>query len=264
MLKSMSIRFDKFSASAPSGSWIGLVGHGAAGFEEVLREGTHVCANLSALELPERLAWLAEAERVRRSGGVVIAASADPEMLRSLADEVWWLQGGELVQRGDTNEVIASYLRSVYAVVPELAPSLKRGDGRAEIVSIEVLDAAGMATALVQSGAAMAIRVGVRYQAAVADPVIGVMIRTRIGFEVYGTNTELEKLRLGPVEAGETRTVSFGFECQLCPQSYTITAASHDPDGVWHEWMEDAISFAVADTRYTAGVANLRARAELG
>jgi hypothetical protein len=66
------------------------------------------------------------------------------------------------------------------------------------------------------------------------------------------------------VEAGETRTVTFGFECQLCPQGYTITAASHDPDGVWHEWMEDAISFAVADTRYTAGVANLRARAELG
>jgi len=46
------------------------------------------------------------------------------------------------------------------------------------------------------------------------------------------------------------------------PQEYAITAASHDPDGVWHDWMEDAVAFSVADDRYTAGVANLRAEAE--
>ena len=37
-------------------------------------------------------------------------------------------------------------------------------------------------------------------------------------------------------------------------------STSHDPDGTAHEWLEDAIRFTVADTRYTAGVANLRAR----
>jgi lipopolysaccharide transport system ATP-binding protein len=35
--------------------------------------------------------------------------------------------------------------------------------------------------------------------------------------------------------------------------------ASHDPDGVWHDWLEDALPFSVADSRYSAGVANLRA-----
>ena len=53
------------------------------------------------------------------------------------------------------------------------------------------------------------------------------------------------------------------FRCDLCPQDYTLTAASHDPDGVWHDWMEDALDFTVTDSRYTAGVANLRARAVL-
>ena len=37
--------------------------------------------------------------------------------------------------------------------------------------------------------------------------------------------------------------------------------ASHDPDGVWHDWLEDAVAFSVTDDRYTAGVANLRAHA---
>lgn len=54
--------------------------------------------------------------------------------------------------------------------------------------------------------------------------------------------------------------MSFQFRCDLCPQEYTLTVASHDPDGVWHEWLEDAVAFLVTDSRYTAGVANLRAQ----
>jgi lipopolysaccharide transport system ATP-binding protein len=87
------------------------------------------------------------------------------------------------------------------------------------------------------------------------------MIRTRIGMEVYGTNTELEGVVVGPCQPADVRIVDFRFRCDLCPQTYTLTAASHDPDGVWHDWLEDAIAFSVSDTRYTAGVANLRARA---
>jgi lipopolysaccharide transport system ATP-binding protein len=85
------------------------------------------------------------------------------------------------------------------------------------------------------------------------------MIRTRIGFEVYGTNTELEKLRLGPRAAGDVLRVLFRFKCDMCPREYTLTAASHDPDGTLHEWLEDALAFLVVDSRFTAGVANLRA-----
>jgi hypothetical protein len=91
--------------------------------------------------------------------------------------------------------------------------------------------------------------------------VVGMMIRTRIGLNVYGTNTELERLALGPRAAGDTIQVSFAFRCELCPEEYTLTIASHDPDGVWHDWLEDAVAFAVSDDRYTAGVANLRATA---
>ncbi len=90
--------------------------------------------------------------------------------------------------------------------------------------------------------------------------MIGILIRTRIGLNVYGTNTELEQLHPGPVQAGDTLRVTYRFRCDLCPGDYTVTAASHDPDGVWHDWQEDAVAFAVADSRYTAGVANLRAQ----
>ena len=41
---------------------------------------------------------------------------------------------------------------------------------------------------------------------------------------------------------------------------YEVRLLARGPDGVWHDWMEDAVAFQVADTRYTAGVANLRAK----
>jgi len=93
--------------------------------------------------------------------------------------------------------------------------------------------------------------------------VIGILIRNRIGLDVYGTNTELEKVKLGIRGAGETVRVMFRFECQLCPQDYTLTVASHDPDGARHDWLEEAVSISVVDCRYTAGVANLRAQVTL-
>jgi len=99
-----------------------------------------------------------------------------------------------------------------------------------------------------------------RYGADVADPVIGILIRTRIGLNVYGTNTELENIHFGPMSAGDSVRVTYRFGCDLCPGDYTVTAASHDPDGVWHDWLEDAVAFAVSDDRYSAGVANLRAQ----
>jgi hypothetical protein len=87
----------------------------------------------------------------------------------------------------------------------------------------------------------------------VSDPVVGIMIRTRIGLNVYGTNTELEKLKLGPCMAGNTLELAFAFWCELCPGEYTLTVASHDPDGVWHDWLEDAVAFTVSDSGIRRG-----------
>jgi lipopolysaccharide transport system ATP-binding protein len=81
-----------------------------------------------------------------------------------------------------------------------------------------------------------------------------------VGFEVYGTNTELERIKLGPRAQGDTVTVVFSFLCDLCPRAYTLTLASHDPDGTVHDWLDDAIAITVTDERPTAGVANLRAK----
>ncbi len=206
-------------------------------------------------------------ERLRRSGATILVVSHEEDLLRSICDEIWWLKDGKLAARGDPREILEQYRSHIAGRLrawgetasSPLAPSMRRGDGRARILSIETLDEQGRPTMVWRSGEPATVRVTVRFEQHVTSPVIGIMIRTRIGFEVYGTNTELEKVDLGPRVAGELARVTFSFPCHLCPQEYTLTAASHDRDGVWHDWLEDAVAFSVADTRYTAGVANLRA-----
>jgi lipopolysaccharide transport system ATP-binding protein len=141
-------------------------------------------------------------------------------------------------------------------------PAFRAGDGRALVRRVELIDGDGHAVRGWMSGEDAGIRVKVEFAGLVADPVIGILIRTRIGLNVYGTNTELEKLKLGPRLAGDSLGFVFRFRCDLCPGEYTVTVASHDPDGTWHEWLEDVAAFTVGDSRYTAGVANLRARVE--
>jgi lipopolysaccharide transport system ATP-binding protein len=155
---------------------------------------------------------------------------------------------------------IAERLRAWGETVGQpLAPRVRRTDGRAEVLRVETIGENGRPTMVWRSGELAVVKVYVRFHEAISDPVVGIMIRTRIGLNVFGTNTELEKLKLGPCRANETLQVAFAFRCELCPQEYTITVASHDPDGVWHDWLDDAVAFAVSDGRYTAGVANLRA-----
>jgi lipopolysaccharide transport system ATP-binding protein len=92
--------------------------------------------------------------------------------------------------------------------------------------------------------------------------MVGILIRTRIGMEVYGANTGTERVSLGDLQAGDELEVNFRLECWLTPQQYTLTVATQDSDGSSHDWLDDAIAFEVVDTRAAAGVANLRAEVE--
>lgn len=225
----------------------------------------HSLAQHDALVRARALAGIG---RLRSGGSTVLMVSHELDLLQTVCDEVWWLDAGVLERRGDPREVLDAYRESIAEKVrawgatlkSPLRPAMRRGDGRAEILSLETLDASGKPTTAWRSGENATVRVTVRYHDAVEEPVIGIMIRTRIGLQVYGTNTELEKASTGSCAAGSRMQIEFGFCCDLCPGEYTITAASHDADGTAHDWLDDAVAFTVADSRYTAGVANLRAK----
>jgi lipopolysaccharide transport system ATP-binding protein len=108
---------------------------------------------------------------------------------------------------------------------------------------------------VISSGDRVTIRIRAIFRERRAHPMVGILIRNRIGMDIYGTNT-------GIFEAGEEMEIDFTFECWLTPQQYTVTVATQHPDGSSHDWLDDVITFDVVSRRVAAGVADLRATIE--
>jgi ABC-type sulfate/molybdate transport systems ATPase subunit len=223
--------------------------------------------SLTDLEFQSR--FIAEMHERRRQGSLIILASHDLNLLERHCDEIVALERGQVVERGDPHVVARNYRQRSFtrvrgsAPASPLQPSSRYGDERAEVLEVQLIGAEGKPTSMIASGEQASVRVKLCFRAAVAAPVVGMLILTRIGVNVYGTNTELEGAPIGPCEEGDVVELAFRFVAHLCPQEYTLTVASHDADGTAHDWLDDAIFFTVTDTRYTAGVANLRAQVEV-
>jgi lipopolysaccharide transport system ATP-binding protein len=278
-LRDVSLAFE-------DGTVVGLVGPDGAGKSALLRSAAG-CAGRSVLieagprareELAE--AWASDPEvvlidhalalvdgaaqvraiqqihKLRRRGVVVLISSHDLPLLERVCDVVVALEEGRVVEQGDPGLVLAGYRKRM----PARSDRTAGGAGRVEVASVEILEENGTPTTTVRSGEPVTVAAKLRFRETVENPVAGMLIRSRIGMSVYGTNTELEQVPIGTRRAGETARVEFEFRCDLCPQDYSLTVASHDPDGTAHNWLEEAMLFTVVDTRYTAGVANLRAR----
>jgi len=65
----------------------------------------------------------------------------------------------------------------------------------------------------------VSVKIRARFQKSVHNPVAGMLIRNRLGIDVFGTNTRLEQRELGEFEPGEELEVWFRFDCLLTPRS---------------------------------------------
>jgi ABC-type polysaccharide/polyol phosphate transport system ATPase subunit len=225
--------------------------------DEALAVGDAVFANRCVRKFQE----------LRERKITVLFVSHDLGLVKQLSDRAILLLNGRIAAQGAPNDVINRYIGLVLAKEEaknkkddRIHASFRHGDGSSEILSVEILNARGEAATTVTGGEPITVRVRSRFHQAKSDPMVGILIRTRIGMDVYGTNTRLERVRLGDFQPGDELEVDFGVECWLTPQQYTLTVATQNADGSSHDWLDDAVAFDVVDTRAAAGVTNLRAQ----
>ena len=208
-------------------------------------------------------------EELRERKITVLFVSHDLGLVKQLSDRAILLLNGRIEAQGAPSDVINRYIGLVLekqqarqTKEQRFAASYRHGDGSSEILGVELLNTSGQPVTSASSGEPVTVRVRSRFHQPQCDPMVGILIRTRIGMDVYGTNTRIEKVHLGSYQAGAEMEVDFHFECWLTPQQYTLTVATQNPDGTSHDWLDDVIAFDVVDARAAAGVANLRAKVE--
>jgi homopolymeric O-antigen transport system ATP-binding protein len=222
-------------------------------------------------------------EEIQKKGSTILFVSHDPGAVRALCSRAILLNAGSVVADGEPPAVLNRYQRLIMAREEAYDRSLeadgetkaeaeetdedrlplqytfRHGDRSAEVVRVELLDAALNRIEIVESGEPVYVRMRVRFWSDIDEPVCGFLIRNRHGIHLYGTNTQLQQLRLGPVRAGETVEVTFAFKCRLAPDSYSIAVAAHSPDAVSFDWLDGVLFFRVMSGVAMEGVANLNA-----
>jgi homopolymeric O-antigen transport system ATP-binding protein len=227
--------------------------------DEALAVGDAVFANRCVRKFQE----------LRERKITVLFVSHDLGLVKQLSDRAILLLNGRIAAEGPPKDVINRYIglvlerqESKKEKEDRVRASFRHGDGTSEILGVEILNHRGEPSASIASGEPVTVRVRSRFHGGVSDPMVGILIRTRIGMDVYGTNTRIEHVELGDFQRGDELEVDFRIECWLTPQQYTLTVATQNADGASHDWLDDAVAFEVVDTRSSAGVANLRAQVE--
>lgn len=223
---------------------------------------------------------------MQEGGMTILLVSHDPNAIRALCSRALLLHQGRVEAIGKPADVLNRYQKLIMARESEyeenqpaaqdvetnavevetasrLSYSYRHGDGSAEIIAVELLDGGHHRIEFVETGEEIVVRVRVVFREALEAPVCGFLIRNRHGIQIYGTNTDLQQLNIGPVQRGEIVEVSFVFNCWLAPDTYSLTFGVHSVDGISFDWVDGALFFPVMSIVAMEGVANLNATARL-
>lgn len=205
-------------------------------------------------------------EELKKRGVTVLFVSHDLGLVKRLSDRAIFMLNGRVAAEGSPNDVVNRYVGYVLerqqpshrGDSTDATPSFRHGDGASRIESVDMLNAAGESRRTFSSAERITIRVTARFFHASDHPVIGLLIRNRLGIDVYGTNTRIEQSSPGSVAAGETLQADFTLDCLLTRQEYTLTVATQHWDGSSQDWLDDAVQFSVMESKDLAGLVNLR------
>jgi len=208
-------------------------------------------------------------EELKRKQVTVLFVSHDLGLVKRLSDRAVFLLNGQVAAEGNPNDVVNRYVGYVLGKGTEKTDevelqtgSFRHGDGASRIVEVELLNKAGFPTRIIRSGEQAAVRIRAQMERPVHSPVVGMLIRNRLGIDVFGTNTRIAGVDFGSFNAGEQLEVTFRFNCQLTRQEYTLTVATQHWDGLSQDWLDDVVVFRVVDSRDVAGLVNLATEIE--
>jgi len=86
------------------------------------------------------------------------------------------------------------------------------------------------------------------FRSAIANPTVGILIRDRLGSNVFGSNTFNHQCVIGDFSAGNCCEVTFVLKLNLAPGRYSVSVAAHsgrDHLNDNYDWQDNVVVFEV-------------------
>ncbi len=209
-------------------------------------------------------------EELKERGVTVLFVSHDLGLVKRLSDRALFMLNGQIAAQGEPKDVVNRYVGFVLdreradtdsgsaQKDARIHASFRHGDGASRINAVEILNAEREPRNAFTSGEQVIVRITATFKTSVRNPVVGILVRNRLGIDVFGTNTRIEHIDLGDFKPGESLDIEFALSCILSRQDYTLTVATQYADGTSQDWLDDAIQFTVIEPKDIAGLLNLR------
>jgi lipopolysaccharide transport system ATP-binding protein len=182
---------------------------------------------------------LRKIEEFKAKGVTILFVSHDAGAIKMLCDKVALLNKGQLIAFGDPQEMLEQYNALLahidghgqeYSISRSSNPeqgSLTSGNNKVSINKVEIKNQNNQVLSAFETGTKVSLNIELIFKEDIENPTTGIMIRDRLGYDIYGTNTAESKIITGSFKAGEKAIVSFLFDMNVGPGDYTITAAVH-------------------------------------
>lgn len=235
-------------------------------------------------------------EEFRNAGKTILFVSHDLGSIRKYCDRTILLDHGVKIEEGETSSVVDTFKRVLVGqynsdetkktaekkagelIKPDkvkgewksnyvLNPDADcYGDLKAEIVDFAIIDSRGKFTNVLVKGEPFQIKVKIRANEALEDPISTYTIKTLKGTDITGTNTKFEHHDIGPMKAGEEKIITFTQEMNIQGGQYLLslgcTRYVSDELRVYNR-LYDIINLSIVSEKNTVGYYDMNSVIEI-
>ena len=230
--------------------------------------------------------------KLRNSGKTIVLVTHDLDAVTKFCDRALLLDAGHLLEDGRAEIVVQKYRALMFererrkgnfegngetagseAVDMSLAempiartiPNIDHRFGSAEatVLGVELLDSSGGATREIFGGQKATIRISVRFNCEIEQPIIGFTLRDRMGIEISASNTSFLEQYLPRARKDQIMTSDFQVDLPfLAPGSYSISPAVAKGSILMHDmcdWIDNALVFTIRTQELVYGIVRMKA-----
>ena len=196
----------------------------------------------------------------QKAGTTLLLVSHDKAAIQAVCDRAILLNQGQIIKSGAPEAIMDYYNAMIADNGEEEIQQVEAENGKVKTVSgnkrltiqsVEMFSNDKPAE-VVSVGDICQVVVHGRANTDLDNVTCGIMLKDRLGQDLYGTNTYLHKKNIGTLKAGQMIECSFEFPANMGEGNYSVTIAFHRGNSHVsenYEWMDLAAIFQVVNTK---------------
>ncbi len=195
---------------------------------------------------------------IKAMGTTIVIVSHSLAQIEQICDRSYWIQDGLIQAEGAPRDVHPKYLEFMGELRQEIIEKEDKkkeekvrraekksedgsrwGNGDAEITAVSTYNSKGQTTTVFQTGETVTLRVEYTVSKPVKDAIFGIAIYRNDGTHVYGTNTQIDKLKSFDLTGDGVLEVTLD-RMALLPGAYIFDIAIHNYDGENADYYKNA------------------------